>query len=137
MVLVGYSIYETILNLKVKDTCKEYQTYIENKHLEDSLKLTDIKTHLNFNFDFFNFDMYANKLISNYDIEGKLVFYFRYEHCGACVLKILSEIDSMLVSGIISFEDIVLLGQNIDENPFTFKVLEKYDYNVPLFQGRI
>jgi hypothetical protein len=123
---LGYSIYETILYSKIKDTFNEYRIFIKKQNFKDSVKLTEVKSHLNINYNFSGFDTFANNLILEYDIEGKLIVFFRHAHCGSCVLSLLAEVDSLIISESVGFDDIVLIGQYEVENPFTYKVMEKY-----------
>ena len=126
IILVGYSIFVTTMNYRMKDTNNKYRNYLKKKNIEDSTELANIKTHISFLYTLREFNNFADTLISKYNIEDKLVFYFRYEHCGSCVTEILADIDSMIASENVDYSDLVLIGQNTVDNPFRYEIMEKY-----------
>lgn len=127
LILFGYSVYETLLFYKMDDTCRKYKMFIENKKIENITKMANIDFYLDIIFN--NYDslnIYTKNLISKYNINNKLVFFFRQETCMKCILDVLWDIDSMIL-GVVPPEDIVLICQSLDENLFTNEVLKKYN----------
>ena len=80
IILVGYSIFVTTMNYRMKDNNNKYRNYLKKKNIEDSTELADIKTHISFFYTLQGFNNFTDNIISKYNIEDKLVFYFRYEH---------------------------------------------------------
>ncbi|MBW6537192.1 MAG: hypothetical protein K0B11_19445 [Mariniphaga sp.] len=121
-----YSIYETFLFFDIKNTCKGYIKIIENNEIEKSIAEYNIADYLEisyYNNDEFN--EYSGNLISEYELDNKLIFFFREGVCLKCIEEELSDIDSMLI-GTIKIEDIVLIAQSTDNDLFSNAIFEKY-----------
>ncbi len=121
-----YSIYETFLFFDLKNICKGYIKVIESNEIEKSIAEYNIADYLE--IDYYNiseFNEYADSLIDKYDLDNKLIFFFRDGVCLKCIEKELSYIDSTLTKTIKS-EDIVLIAQSTDNDLFSNAIFEKY-----------
>lgn len=129
VVLFGYSIFEAILFNEMKNTANKYQTLFESREIVHEMEIDNINTYLDIvNTTGTSFNTYVEALCSAYDIQNKVVFFFREETCIDCIIDILGEIDT-IVSGPISENDIVLVCQSVEKNYFDLPEFKKYKDN--------
>lgn len=126
VMLFGYAVFEAILFNGMKNTAEKYQALLESREIVHEMEIDNINSYLDIvNTIDDSFNSYVETLCLKYEIQHKVVFFFREETCIDCIVDILDEIDT-IVAGVISEEDIVLICQSIEENYFDLPELKKY-----------
>lgn len=92
LILAGYSIYETILFYKIKQTATDFSKLVENKKIDSDIRLNNVDLFLDLiYFESDSFTLFADNIISKFNIENKLLFSFSKETCTKCIFDILAD----------------------------------------------
>ncbi len=111
--------------------CDKYRDTLNNIIDDHRISENNVNSFLDLNMKYGDeVKRYITNVTADYDIGTKLVFFFRTESCMECISNILLEIDTLVLSGM-DREDIVLIGQAPNINPFSLEELRKYgqEYN--------
>jgi hypothetical protein len=126
LILTIYSINESILFFRLKGNCEDVKRLIDYAKNENIKMNDNIERYLNiFYIDIDSFNVFSENLISEYNINNKVVFFFREGTCMSCILDELLSIDSILLK-MIAPEKVILVYQSNEENIFENKIFKEY-----------